>query len=555
MSKNFKKKDSFPSKDKKRESGSFNSKSSTDKKFSKESSNKKPSYGSKARDKSGSGKDAYKSSDKKSYNDFKKAGTFRKKNEEGSKPDYVKKSFSDKKDTFKKDYKDQPAGRFDKKDSSDRKSGYAKKSFSERKDSFKKDYKDKPAGRFDKKDSSDRKSGYPKKNFSDRKDSFKKDFKDKPAGRFDKKDSSDSKSGYAKKSLSDRKDSFKKDYKDKPAGRFDKKDPSESKPEFREKKFSDKRDSTKRGFNSESEKRPFKSFDKKEGGEKKSYNRDGKPEFGKKKEFTKPYNKADKSTDQPKYNLKKPRFFAKRDEPSEPGDGTIRLNKYISNAGVCSRRDADKMIADGMIKVNGKVVTEMGYKVNDSDIVSYGKRNLNKERPVYVLLNKPKDFITTTDDPEERKTVMDLVGTACKERIYPVGRLDRNTTGLLLLTNDGELAEKLTHPSNEVRKVYQVDLDKPLEKEDLEKITTGLQLEDGPVRVDDIAIIDGNASSLGIEIHEGRNRIVRRIFEHLGYQVVKLDRVMYAGLDKKDLPRGKWRYLSEKEVIRLKYFM
>jgi 23S rRNA pseudouridine2605 synthase len=213
------------------------------------------------------------------------------------------------------------------------------------------------------------------------------------------------------------------------------------------------------------------------------------------------------------------------------------------------------MIEDGMIKVNGKVVTEMGYKVNKSDIIAYGKRVLNKERPVYVLLNKPKDFITTTDDPNERKTVMDLVDSACKERIYPVGRLDRNTTGLLLLTNDGELAEKLTHPSNEVKKVYQVDLDKPLTDEDLEKITSGLTLEDGPVRVDEIAIIDKDATSLGIEIHEGRNRIVRRIFEHLGYQVVKLDRVMYAGLDKKDLPRGKWRFLSEKEVIRLKYFM
>ncbi len=196
----------------------------------------------------------------------------------------------------------------------------------------------------------------------------------------------------------------------------------------------------------------------------------------------------------------------------------------------------------------------MGHKVSRNDIVKYGNRILNREKMVYVLLNKPKDFITTTNDPDERKTVMDLVAGACEQRIYPVGRLDRNTTGLLLLTNDGELAEKLAHPSYEIKKVYQIELDKPITEEDFQKIKAGITLEDGPVKVDDLAIVTPDAMVVGIEIHSGRNRIVRRIFEHLGYEVLKLDRSVYAGLNKKDLPRGKWRLLSEKEVVKLKFF-
>ena len=196
----------------------------------------------------------------------------------------------------------------------------------------------------------------------------------------------------------------------------------------------------------------------------------------------------------------------------------------------------------------------MGYKVQPGDLVKYGTRVLNREKLVYVLLNKPKDFITTTSDPDERKTVMDLVKEACDQRIYPVGRLDRNTTGLLLLTNDGEMAEKLAHPSNEIRKVYQVEIDKPLTEEDFTKIQEGITLEDGPVKVDDLAIVTPDAMVIGLEIHSGRNRVVRRIFEHLGYEVLKLDRTVYAGLDKKDLPRGNWRFLTEKEVVKLKYF-
>ncbi|MBJ6107541.1 pseudouridine synthase [Hymenobacter sp. BT523] len=245
----------------------------------------------------------------------------------------------------------------------------------------------------------------------------------------------------------------------------------------------------------------------------------------------------------------------RREEADDFGTDETRLNRYIANAGICSRREADALIAAGEIRVNGEVVTEMGYKVQPTDTVQYGKTNLNREKSVYVLLNKPKDFITTTEDPEGRRTVMDLVAGASKERIFPVGRLDRNTTGLLLFTNDGEVAQKLSHPSHKNKKIYQVELSRPLTEEDLGKIAAGLELEDGKAVVDDVAVVAGNAHFVGIEIHIGRNRIVRRIFEHLGYEVVALDRVQYAGLTKKDLPRGKWRFLSEQEVIRLKYFL
>lgn len=239
--------------------------------------------------------------------------------------------------------------------------------------------------------------------------------------------------------------------------------------------------------------------------------------------------------------------------PSKKGDGLVRLNKYIANAGVCSRREADGLISAGEIKVNGKVVTELGTKVKLTDKVVYQGKSLNPEKLMYVLLNKPKNYITTTDDPDERKTVMELVANACEERIYPVGRLDRNTTGLLLLTNDGELADKLAHPSNNVKKLYQVDIDKPISDEDFIKIQDGITLEDGLAQVDEIGLVNETRTSLGLQIHIGRNRIVRRIFEHLGYTVVRLDRVMYAGLTKKDLPRGNWRHLSKQEVIQLKH--
>lgn len=235
--------------------------------------------------------------------------------------------------------------------------------------------------------------------------------------------------------------------------------------------------------------------------------------------------------------------------------GEVRLNRFIANAGVCSRREADKLIQKGRVKINGQVMTEMGYRVKPTDSVYLDDEPLKRERMVYVLLNKPKDHITTIDDPEGRKTVMNLVRKACNERIYPVGRLDRNTTGLLLLTNDGALAEKLAHPSNNIKKVYHILLDKPITEDDFNKIVEGIELEDGNIKPDKLSVISDDGSALEMHIHSGRNRIVRRIFEHLGYEILRLDRVSYAGLTKKGLTRGDWRYLTEQEVIRLKYFV
>ncbi len=237
---------------------------------------------------------------------------------------------------------------------------------------------------------------------------------------------------------------------------------------------------------------------------------------------------------------------------STSSSSEIRLNKFIANAGVCSRREADNLITEGLIKVNGKVVKEMGLKVKKTDKVVYKGRTLRSQPHQYVLLNKPRGFITTTNDPQERKTVMSLVEKACDERIYPVGRLDRDTSGLLLFTNDGETAKKLTHPSHKVKKIYQVELDKPIGKEDFRAVLKGIELEDGLVPVNELAIIGDDSSVLGIEIHIGRNRVVRRIFEHLGYDVKRLDRVMFGSLTKKNLPRGKFRHLSPKEIMALK---
>ena len=227
-----------------------------------------------------------------------------------------------------------------------------------------------------------------------------------------------------------------------------------------------------------------------------------------------------------------------------------RLNKYIANAGICSRREADDLISSGVVQVNGKVITEMGFRVKPTDIIKFGGQTLRKEKMVYLILNKPKDFITTLDDDQKRRTVMELVGDACKERIYPVGRLDRNTTGLLMFTNDGELTKKLTHPKFGVKKIYHVELDKPLKAGDLKKIEEGIELEDGPIKVDEVSYI-GNGedkTQVGVEIHSGKNRIVRRIFEHFGYNVRKLDRVMFGPLTKKDMARGRWRFLTDAEV-------
>jgi 23S rRNA pseudouridine2605 synthase len=232
----------------------------------------------------------------------------------------------------------------------------------------------------------------------------------------------------------------------------------------------------------------------------------------------------------------------------------IRLNKYLSNAGVCSRREADVLIQTGVVSVNGEIITELGYKIKKGDRVQYDGETINAETKRYVLLNKPKDFITTMDDPWGRKTVMRLVMKACKERIYPVGRLDRDTTGLLLFTNDGDLAKKLTHPRYEAKKIYHVETDKAVTTEHLEMLLRGIDLEDGRIQCDSAEYVkDGRGSrEVGVEIHSGKNRIVRRMFEKLGYTVVKLDRVQFASLTKKDLPRGYYRHLTEQEVAFLK---
>ncbi len=256
----------------------------------------------------------------------------------------------------------------------------------------------------------------------------------------------------------------------------------------------------------------------------------------------------------PNKTLKKKKPFKqiKYKENADP-NAPIRLNKYMANAGVCSRREADEHIAAGLVKVNDVVITELGTKITRADEVKFNNKVVTLESKVYVLLNKPKGFVTTTDDPENRKTVMDLVRSACTERIYPVGRLDRGTTGVLLLTNDGDLASKLTHPKYEKRKIYQVWLDKPVAMEHMQAIADGIELEDGEIHADAISYVtEEDLSQVGIEIHSGRNRIVRRIFESLGYKVYKLDRVYFAGLTKKKLSRGKWRYLTEQEVNMLR---
>lgn len=282
-----------------------------------------------------------------------------------------------------------------------------------------------------------------------------------------------------------------------------------------------------------------------------------KPKAREKSSFEKKYGKPER--EKPAYGAKdKPRFTRRPPRSNAPvekrsADGTMRLNKFLSNAGIASRRDADKLIELGLVTVNGKVVTELGIKVDPrKDVVRYDDRSLKPEPFRYVLLNKPKDYITTMDDPGDRKTVMSLVESACKERIYPVGRLDRQTTGLLLFTNDGDLAKRLTHPKHEFSKLYHVETAEKVSGAHLDAIREGIKLEDGLIKADEISFVNDDPKHVGIRIHSGKNRIVRRIFEHFGYTVKKLDRVMFAGLTKKDLSRGRFRHLTETEVNFLK---
>ncbi|WP_426670332.1 pseudouridine synthase [Mucilaginibacter sp. McL0603] len=327
-------------------------------------------------------------------------------------------------------------------------------------------------------------------------------------------------------------------------------------------------DRPKRSFSSESTgERKFSdkpSFKSAEGSGDRKFNRRPAEGAGFKKRIEDPAYKPFRNSENSSYNKPKTerdpdaKTLRGRKKPATKEDsGLIRLNRYISNAGICSRRKADELIAAGVVSVNGEVISELGHKIDPTkDAVRYNGELLKREKMVYVLLNKPKDYITTTDDPQERRTVMHLVEKASKERIYPIGRLDRNTTGLLLMTNDGDLADKLSHPKNNIVKLYQVELSKALTQGDLNKISFGLELEDGLIKPDSIAYVQGaTKKEVGIQIHSGKNRIVRRIFEHLGYEVVKLDRAVYANLTKKDLPRGRWRYLDEKEVIQLKHLI
>ena len=323
-------------------------------------------------------------------------------------------------------------------------------------------------------------------------------------------------------------------------------------------------------YNREGGDRPYRPrFNNNEGGERRSYgdrpqrpsyNREGgdrpyRPRFnnggeGRPQGFARPQRRTGDYDPNAKYSKKKQIEYKEQFvDPNEP----IRLNKFLANAGVCSRREADEFITAGVVSVNGEVVTELGTKIKRSDVVKFHDEPVSIERKVYVLLNKPKDCVTTSDDPQERKTVMDFVKGACKERIYPVGRLDRNTTGVLLLTNDGDLASKLTHPKYLKKKIYHVYCDKNVTKADLDQIAAGVTLDDGEIHADAISYAsETDKSQVGIEIHSGKNRIVRRIFESLGYKVIKLDRVYFAGLTKKGLRRGDWRYLTEQEVNMLR---
>jgi 23S rRNA pseudouridine2605 synthase len=311
----------------------------------------------------------------------------------------------------------------------------------------------------------------------------------------------------------------------------------------------EKRSYTKRDDGDSKPRRNFedgekRSYTKREDGEKRSYT---KREDGDKKPYETKLSKTERVVEKSKKAGPK-----KTSTQQNVSDEAIRLNRYVANAGVCSRREADVLIATGVVSVNGKIVTEMGYKVNPGDVVNYGGVPIKNETKKYLLLNKPKDYITTMDDPEERRTVMELIRKACKERLYPVGRLDRNTTGILLFTNDGDMTAKLTHPKFDVRKVYHVTLDKKMGSEDYKLLNEGFELADGFIKPDAVDFVGAGKFELGVEIHSGRNRIVRRMFEHLGYEVVKLDRVAFAGLTKKDLPRGKHRFLTEKEISFLK---
>lgn len=476
----------------------------------------------------------------------------------GDKPEFKKREGGD--DRPRKTYGDKPA--FKRRDDDDRP---------------RKTYGDKPA--FKKRDEGDDR---PRTGRDEGGRGFKKPFGEKPA--FKRREEGDDRprKTYGDKPFGDKPafrkreegdDRPRKTYGDKPA--FKKREDGDDRPRktYGDKPFGDKPAFRKR---EEGDERPRKTYGDKPFGERRSSSdrppfkkpfgdRGSKPTWkrgGDRDERSAPPRQRESDGEWKTFdNPEEASAFKKSYAPSkshrgqdESGDGSIRLNKYIANTGLCSRREADDMIGAGVIKVNGKIVTELGTKIAPSDTVHYGDQLLRREKSVYVLLNKPKDYITTTDDPQERKTVLDLVQGAGDERIYPIGRLDRNTTGILLLTNDGDLAERLMHPKYNVEKIYQVTLDTNLRKEDFDKILEGFELEDGFIKADDLSFVgDGeDKKEIGIVLHSGRNRIVRRMFETLGYVVKHLDRVSYAGLTKKNVQRGKWRFLKPEEVGFLK---
>ncbi|WP_411273993.1 pseudouridine synthase [Daejeonella sp.] len=366
-----------------------------------------------------------------------------------------------------------------------------------------------------------------------------------------------------KKPFSDRKEGERRPYGDRPSGdrSFGDRKPSGDRSFSDRKAFGDRSQSERKSFSdrNESSGRTSAGRDSKFGDKNAPAKRfNDKPFRSRSTEPSTPVERPKYRSDDKKWSSEE-RFVNKRSKKPlvEKEDGLIRLNRFIANAGICSRRKADELIAAGVVSVNGEPVTELGFKVDPAkDLIRYNGESLKREKMVYVLLNKPKDYITTTDDPQERKTVMGLVEKASKERIYPVGRLDRNTTGLLLMTNDGDLADKLSHPKNNITKLYNVELNKSLSQGDLNKISFGIELEDGLIKPDQVSYVAGGSKKeVGIQIHSGKNRVVRRIFESLGYEVVKLDRVVYSNLTKKDLPRGRWRYLEDKEIIQLKHLI
>lgn len=490
----------------------------------------------------------------------KQAGEKSDRNTEGSSG---KKSFGDKKkEGFKDNRKSGAEGRFESRDRKpfDRKEGEAPRrrfdDAQEGKPYEKRDRSDAPRKPFERKD-----GDAPRRKFedsNDRKPFERKERSDAPRKSFDRKEGDAPRRKF--EDSNDRKPFERKERSDAPRKSFDRKDGDAPR-----RKFEDKND------------RPFdrskKPFGKNERGDFKKEAPNRRPNFDENElnEERKPLRDSDNQTvisrDNQVPNVKigahlKPRK-QKFDEEDDYEDDLVMpekepekmpLNKYIAHCGICSRRDAVEFIKQGKVKVNGELATEPGMKIADGDAVSVaGKKIVPTKNLAYLLLNKPKGFITTTEDEKGRRTIMDLVASSEIDRLYPIGRLDRNTTGLIILTNDGELAQKLSHPKYNVKKIYQVTLDKNITKADFEKILAGVTLEDGLAPVDSLAMLE-EKNELGIEIHSGKNRIVRRIFEHLGYQVEKLDRVMYAGLTKKNLPRGKWRLLTEREVILLKHF-